>query len=193
MAQVMPKWESRVWKVEQGHVHPLDNANCFVNFEFPRLELATAQVTNSKQLVLTKPIPLHSQRLPSLERRGGAMTAGVLEVGMAVQEERRHPEEKKVQFPPPKKWVLEARWNFFFVLGRGCPKKKPPSKCGVIKGMTPQQRFAKVKEREFCKLRFRHLDTKQCSAVEKVPNCDIDRCALPNHPLLHETRSQAGR
>jgi hypothetical protein len=52
--------------------------------------------------------------------------------------------------------------------------------------MAPKQRLGKVKERALCKLCFYHLETKDCWALGKVPNCDINNFCARNHPLLHE-------
>jgi hypothetical protein len=71
------------------------------------------------------------------------------------------------------------------MLGNNCPEKHPPTKWEAFKGMTPQQRLAKVLERELYKLCFRHLRAKECWAQGKVPNCNINGCHAPHRPLLH--------
>jgi hypothetical protein len=75
----LPKWEVRAWKEQQGRVYNMDRAISFANFVDGRLEYATNMVATSEQLVLPKPIPLHSQRLqrlPSSEHQGGGNDHG---------------------------------------------------------------------------------------------------------------------
>jgi hypothetical protein len=43
-----------------------------------------------------------------------------------------------------------------------------------------------VLERELCKLCWRHLDTRDCSILGKIPNCTIDGCNEPHHERLFE-------
>jgi hypothetical protein len=37
-----------------------------------------------------------------------------------------------------------------------------------------------------CKLCFRHLEGKECWALRKVPNCNINSCGAPHHPMFHK-------
>jgi hypothetical protein len=155
MVRTLPKWETRI----------LDSANCFANFVDRRLEYATNLVAISEQ-VLPKLITLHLQRSPSLEHRGDrydqGSSGGRSARAMAVQENRKSTEERKVRFPPPKAWDPEEKWNYSCVMGNSCSEKHHLAKCETFKGMTPQPKLTKVQERELCKLCFRHLDTREC-------------------------------
>jgi hypothetical protein len=63
-----------------------------------------------------------------------------------------------------------------------CGEKHSPARCEVLKGLTPQQRLAKIEGRELC---YRHLEGRDCWSLGRVPNCSIDGCRASNNPLLH--------
>jgi hypothetical protein len=120
MTRILPYAEGKRWRDQLGHIHPLDISNGFSNFLDRRLEYATAQVTNCERLVLPKPIPLkaHANRSPSTDRhvsrgdrggsvsRGNSASRGARVMGVSV--ERKPAPEKKVHFPPPRKFDPKA-------------------------------------------------------------------------------------
>jgi hypothetical protein len=71
---------------------------------------------------------------------------------MGVSAERKPAPEKKVHFPPPKKFDHEAVWRFPCIAGDGCSEKHSPVKCEVFKKLTPRQRLEKVEEKQLCEL-----------------------------------------
>jgi hypothetical protein len=97
---------------------------------------------------------------------------------MAISAERKPAREKKVHFPPPKKFDPEGVWRFPCVAGEGCNEWHSPTKCEVFKKLTLRQQLEKVEEKQLCKLCFRHLAINDCWAKGKIPNCH-------NH-LLHD-------
>jgi ribosomal protein S14 len=87
------------------------------------------------------------------------MTAGATAMAACVRGREVHGrEESTVHFPPLKVWDPEA--NITCVLGKDCSEKHHPAKCETFKGMTPQQRLARVQEWELCRLCFRQLGQK---------------------------------
>ncbi len=52
---------------------------------------------------------------------------------MGVSVERKPAPEKKVHFPPPRKFDPEAVWKFPCVAGEGCSERHSPVKCEVFK------------------------------------------------------------
>ncbi len=54
-----------------------------------------------------------------------------------------------------------------------------------LKGLTTQQRLAKIEGRELCLLCYRHLSERDCWSLGRVRNCNIDGCRAPHHSLLH--------
>ena len=95
---------------------------------------------------------------------------------MGVSAERKPAPEKKVHFPPPRKFDPEAAWKFPCVAGDGCTERHSPVKCEVFRKLTPRQRLEKVEEKQLCKLCFRHLAVNDCWAKGKLPNCHIKGC-----------------
>ncbi len=134
MTRILPYAEGKQWRDQLGRIHPLDIGNRFSNFAIEgwstrphkspisnfvdrRLEYATTQVTNCERLVLPKPIPLKARanRSPSTNRhasrgdRGGSVSRGNRGAHvMAVSLERKPAGEKKVHFPPLRKFDPEA-------------------------------------------------------------------------------------
>jgi hypothetical protein len=133
MTRILPYAEGKRWREQLGRIHPLDIGNGFSNFVDRRLEYATTQVANCERLVLPKPIPLRARgnRSPSTDRhasrgdRGGSVSRGnSANRGarvMGVSAERKSAPEKKVHFPPPRKFDHEATWRFPCIAGDGCP------------------------------------------------------------------------
>ncbi len=105
---------------------------------------------------------------------------------MGVSAERKPAQEKKVHFPPPKKFDPDAPWKFPCVAGDGCRERHSPTQCEVFKKMTPQLRLEKVEEKRLCKLCFRHLDTKRCWSLGKLSNCNVRGCGRGHNYLLHD-------
>ena len=132
MTRILPYAEGKRWRDQLGRIHPLDIGNGFSNFVDRRLEYATTQVAHCERLVLPKPIPLRARanRSPSTDRhasrgdrggsvsRGNSASRGARVMGVSV--ERKPAPEKKVRFPPPKKFDPEAAWRFPCVAGEGC-------------------------------------------------------------------------
>jgi hypothetical protein len=96
---------------------------------------------------------------------------------MGISAERKPAGEKKVHFPPPRKFDPEGAWRFPCVAGEGCE---------VFKKMTSRQRLDKVEEKRLCKLCFRHLVINECWAKGKTPNCQIKGCGGEHNHLFHE-------
>jgi hypothetical protein len=105
---------------------------------------------------------------------------------MAVMESRSA-DRKKVRFPPPKAWDLEAKWTQDCVMFRVCGEKHVPGKCDAFKKLSPQQRLKEIDNRELCRLCYRHLRRRDCWSKDKVPNCGVDGCEAAHHHLLHGT------
>jgi hypothetical protein len=64
-------------------------------------------------------------------------------------------------------------------------EKHSPARCEAFKKMTPQQRLKKITEQDLCKLCYRHLQGRGCWSLGRVPNCGVNGCEAPRHPLLH--------
>ncbi len=97
---------------------------------------------------------------------------------MGVSVERKPAPEKKVRFPPPKKFDPEAAWRFPCVAGEGCTERHSSVKCEVFKKMSPRQRLEKVEEKQLCKLCFRHLSSPTApsrAAGENTATCSTTR------------------
>jgi hypothetical protein len=105
---------------------------------------------------------------------------------MGISAERKPAGEKKVHFPPPRKFDPEGAWRFPCMAGEGCQERHSPMKCEVFKKMTSRQRLDKVEEKRLCKLCFRHLAINECWAKGKTPNCQIKGCGGEHHHLLHD-------
>jgi hypothetical protein len=71
--------------------------------------------------------------------------------------ESRSADRKKVRFPPPKTWDLEAKWTQECVMFRTCGEKHSPAKCDAFKKLSPQQRLKEIDSQELCRLCYRHL------------------------------------
>jgi hypothetical protein len=143
----------------------------------------------SKRLVLPKPTSLHSPpRSPSLEGQGGRYdcgSSGSRNARIMATREDRSADRKKVRFPPPKAWDPEVKWTQECVMFQECGEKHSPTRCEAFKKMTPQQRLKKIDEWGLCKLCYRHLQGRECWSLGRVPNCSVDGCKAPHHPLLH--------
>jgi hypothetical protein len=138
----------------------MDNNNRFSALVHRRLEYVTMQVANSERLVLPKPIPSQgrSGRSPSLESRGFRNDRrGLVSRGnstprgvcvMALREERKPADNKRVCFPPPKVWDPESAWKFPCVV-RECSEKHSPTKCKLFKELPPKLRLAKVHKKSY--------------------------------------------
>jgi hypothetical protein len=198
MTRTLPYAEGKRWRDQLGRIHPLDIGNGFSTFVDQRLEYATTQVANCERLVLPKPIPLgaRANRSPSTDRhgsrgdRGGSVSRGNSASRgarvMGISAERKPAGEKKVRFPPPRKFDPDGPWRFPCVAGDGCQERHSPTKCKVFKKMTPRQRLEKVEEKRLCKLCFRHLAINECWAKGKTPNCQIKGCGGEHNYLLHD-------
>jgi hypothetical protein len=153
------------------------------------LEYATNMVATSVRLVLPKPIPLHRPpRSPSLESLGGQYDRGSFggrNAWVMADREDQSADRKKVRFPPPKAWDPEAKWTQDCVMFQEWGEKHSPARCEVFKKMTPQQRLKKIDERELCRLCYCNLQGRDCWSQGRVPNCSVDGCEVPHHPLLH--------
>ena len=68
---------------------------------------------------------------------------------------------------------------------QGCGKKHLPARCEVFKKMTLQQRLKKIDERELCRLCYHHLQGRDCWSQGRMPNCGVDGCEAPHHPLVY--------
>ncbi len=185
MTRTLPYAEGKRWRDQLGSIHPLDIGNGFSTFVDRRLEYATTQVANCERLVLPKPIPLgaRANRSPSTDGhgsrgiRGGSVSRGNSASRgarvMGISAERKPAGEKKVHFPPPRKFDPDGPWRFPCVAGDGCQERHSPTQCEVFKKMTPRRRLEKVEEKRLCKLCFRHLAINECWAKGKTPNCQI--------------------
>jgi hypothetical protein len=198
MTRTLLYTEGKRWRDQLGSIHPLDIGNGFSTFVNRRLDYTTTQVANSEWLVLPKPILMRarSNRSPSADchgsrskRRGSVSCGNSAGQGarvMTMRKDRKPAEEKKVHFPPPKKFDPEDAWTFPCIVGRGCAEKHSPARCEVLKKMTPWQRLEKMEQRELCKPCIRHLAVNTCWAKGKALNCHIKGCGKPHHHLLHE-------
>jgi hypothetical protein len=198
MTRILPYAEGKRWRDQLGRIHPLDIGNGFSNFVDRRLEYAATQVANCERLVLPKQIPLKARanRSPSTDRhasrgdrsssvsRGSSASRGVRMMGVSA--ERKPAPEKKVHFPPPRKFDPEAAWKFPCIAGDGCTEMHSPVKCEVFRKLTPRQRLEKVEEKQLCKLCFRHLAVNDCWAKGKLPNCHVKGCGGEHSHLLHD-------
>jgi hypothetical protein len=106
-------------------------------------------------------------------------------VRVKAAREDQSADRKKVRFPPPKAWDPEAKWTQDCVMAQYCGEKHSPARCEVFKKPTPQQRLKKIEERGLCKLCYGHLQGRDCWSLGKVPNCDVNGCGAPHHPILH--------
>jgi hypothetical protein len=66
-----------------------------------------------------------------------------------------------------------------------CGEKHSPARCIDFKKLTLQQRLKEIDGCELCRLCYRHLQGRECWSQGKVPNCGVDGCEAPHHPLLH--------
>jgi hypothetical protein len=196
MTRTLPYAEGKQWRDQLGRIHPLDIGNGFSTFVVRRLEYATTQVANCERLVLSKPIPLKARTngSPSTDQHGsrghhgGSVSRGNSASRgarvMAISAERKPAGEKKVHFPPSRKFDPEGVWKFPCVAGEVCKERHSPKKSEVFKKMTSRHRLDKVEERQLCKLCFHHLAINDCWAKGKIPNCHIKECGGEhNHPL----------
>jgi hypothetical protein len=198
MTRTLPYAKGKRWRDQLGRIHPLDIGNGFSTFVDRRLEYATTQVANCERLVLPKPIPLgaRANRSPSTDRhgsrgdRGGSVSRGNLASRgarvMGISAERKPAGEKKVHFPPPRKFNPDGPWKFPCVARDGCQERHSPTQCEVFKKMTPRRRLEKVEEKQLCKLCFRHLAINKCWAKGKTPNYQIKGCGGEHNHLLHD-------
>ena len=85
--------------------------------------------------------------------------------------ESRSAEQKKVRFPLPKAWDLEAKWTQECVMFQNCVEKHSLAKCDTFKKLSPQQRLKEIDSRELCRLCYSHLQGRECCSQGKVPNC----------------------
>jgi hypothetical protein len=66
-----------------------------------------------------------------------------------------------------------------------CGEKHSLARCEVFKKLSPQQRLKRIADRELCRLCCCHLQGRECWSLGRVPNCSVDGCKAPHHPLLH--------
>jgi hypothetical protein len=97
----------------------------------------------------------------------------------------RSEERKKVRFPPPKAWDPEAKWIQECVIFQDCGEMHSQARCDIFITLSLQQRLRKIDGRELYWLCYRHLQGRECWSQGRVPNCGVDSCEAPHHPLLH--------
>jgi hypothetical protein len=81
---------------------------------------------------------------------------------MAITEDRKPAGNRKVHFPPPKKFDPEETWRFPCLAEPECKERHPPMKCEIFNRMSPRERLNRVDQKRLCRLCFHHLAIKDC-------------------------------
>jgi hypothetical protein len=76
-------------------------------------------------------------------------------------------------------------WTQECVMFQDCGEKHSPARCDAFKKLPPQQRLKEINGYELCRLCYRHLQGRECWSQGRAPNCGVDGCEAPHHPLLH--------
>jgi hypothetical protein len=96
------------------------------------------------------------------------------------------------QPPAPATWDNALPLMYPCVMSRDCFEIHPPSHCMAFKNLTPKARWKLIQKKDLCQLCFRHPIGGGCWTLGKIPNCIVDSCGAPHHPLLHNVLGSNG-